>query len=271
MTPSNRHAGLKLKLAHLYPEAMDLYGDGGNVVALRRRCEWRGIELETVEVKAGQAADLDDVDLIVMGGGQDTSQSLVAEDLSRRGPAIRDLIDDGAAALVVCGGFQLFGRSYETADGDVLPGIGVFDAHTVASEGRMIGNVAVETRLKRWGAAHSQAPATLVGFENHSGLTHLGAGCDPLGEIVFGAGNLGDGASEGAVYRNAIGTYLHGPLLPKNPQLADHLVHAALSRRHGLTGPLMPLADDLERRAHEVAVARCRTGRVAQPKRRLAS
>ena len=271
MTPECRHDPMKVRIAHLYPQAMDLYGDGGNVVALQRRCEWRGIEVEVVDVSVSQPADLSDVDLIVMGGGQDTAQAFVAEDLRRRGSALRDLIDGGAAALAVCGAFQLFGTGYTTARGQTLDGIGVFDAHTVSGANRFIGNVTVEVRLQRFGAAHAQAPLAVVGFENHSGLTYLGPKAAPLGRVLNGAGNLGDGTSEGAVYKNAIGTYLHGPLLPKNPRLADHLIHAALCHRYGTVGPLAALDDVLELDAHRVALMRCETGRVATARPRLAS
>ena len=271
MTPEYRRSPMKIRVAHLYPQAMDLYGDGGNVVALQRRCEWRGIRTEVVDVHVGRQVDLSDVDIIVMGGGQDTAQAFVAEDLRQRGALLRDLVDGGAAALAVCGAFQLFGTSYTTAEGQTLDGIGVFDAHTVSGADRFIGNVTVEVRLQRFGAAHAQAPLGVVGFENHSGLTYLGSEAAPFGRVLNGAGNLGDGTSEGAVYKNAIGTYLHGPLLPKNPRLADHLIHAALSHRYGTVGPLVALDDVLELDAHRVALTRCETGRVAQARPRLAS
>ncbi len=241
----------RIRLAHLYPDVMDLYGDRGNVVALARRCEWRDIELEVVDVHVGDRVDMDDIDMVFIGGGQDTGQTHVARDLARRGGAIRDLVERGGAALAVCAGFQLFGSGYVTAMGRELPGIGVFDAHTVGSRDRIIGNVIVETV-----AVAGEAPMTLVGFENHSGRTHLGRGARPLGRVVQGGGNLGDAGAEGAIYGNAIGTYLHGPLLPKNPELADRLILAALRYRHGADARLAALDDALERRAHEAAIAR---------------
>ena len=249
---------------------MDLYGDIGNVLTLVRRCEWRGIVAEVVEVRVGESVDLLDADIIVMGGGQDTAQSFVAADLVRRGPVIRSMIDAGAAALVVCGGFQLFGLSYTTAKGSELPGIGVFDARTVAGEERFIGNAVIEARLRRAGAPNAEAPIEVVGFENHSGLTYLGPLARPLGHVVLGAGNLGDGTVEGAVSKNAIGTYLHGPLLPKNPKLADHLIVAGLTHRYGVAEPLESLDDLLEIGAHRVAVRRCDTGRVSRVRQSLA-
>ena len=253
----------RLRLAHLYPEAMDLYGDMGNVIAIKRRCEWRDVDVDVVEVRVGQPADLAGCDLLVMGGGQDSAQVHVSEDLVRRGTEIRRLLDEGAAALLVCGGFQLFGLDYTTASGETMPGVGVFDAHTYADAKRIVGNVMIEATLQRWGAAHPQAPLTLVGFENHSGRTVLGEGARPFGRVVCGAGNTGDGSVEGAVYRNAIGTYLHGPLLPKNPKLADHLIVAALAHRYGSPEPLAELDDAIEMRAHHTAVAQCAAAGVA--------
>jgi lipid II isoglutaminyl synthase (glutamine-hydrolysing) len=269
-------AGRRLKIAHLYPEAMDLYGDTGNVLALRRRCQWRGIAVEIEPVRVGESADLRAVDLIVMGGGQDAAQSHVAGDLARRGPALRELIDEGAAALMVCGGFQLAGTSYETAAGETLEGIGLFDARTVSGEERIIGNVVVEARLCGSGAGPAETPLRLVGFENHSGRTHLGEDARSLGRVLSGGGNVGDGSVDGAVYKNAIGTYLHGPLLPKNPELADHLIIAALAHRRGRFEALEPLDDALEMHAHTVAVDRCENGRSRRlnpglPRRRVAA
>jgi CobQ-like glutamine amidotransferase family enzyme len=252
MAPERR----RIKLAHLYPDAMDLYADNGNVLAVRRRCEWRGIDVEVVEVLVGQPAELDDADLIVMGGGQDAAQVQVASDLVRRGAVLRELIDGGAAALLVCGGFQLFGTEYVSASGESLPGIGVFDARTVAGDDRVIGNIATSVSLRRWGAAHAYAPIDVVGFENHAGRTVLGPGVEPFGSVIHGGGNLGDGSVEGAVYRNAVGTYLHGPLLPKNPRVADHLIIAALAHRYGFAEPLAPLDDVVEMGAHRIAFER---------------
>jgi CobQ-like glutamine amidotransferase family enzyme len=247
----------RLKIAHLYPDAMDLYGDIGNVIALKRRCEWRGIGVDILDVCVGAEADLSGVDLFVMGGGQDAAQMRVAEDLGRRGPAIREAVEMGAAALAVCGGFQLFGASYATSAGEIMPGIEVFDAHTVGGPERVIGNITVEARLRRFGAAHQQAPVRLVGFENHSGRTTLAETAEPLGRILESSSDSHGASFEGAVYKNAIGTYLHGPLLPKNPRLADHLIIAALAYRYEVAEPLLPLDDTLESSAHRVALGRC--------------
>ena len=268
--PADEYADRRLKIAHLYPDAMDLYGDIGNVLTLVKRCQWRGIGVEVAEVRVGEPADLSDSDIIVMGGGQDTAQAFVAADLVRRGPAIRSVVDGGAAALVVCGGFQLFGLSYTTSAGSELPGIGVFDARTFAGKERFIGNVVVEARLGHAGSQHTESAMEIVGFENHSGLTYLGVLARPLGSVVMGAGNTGDGTVEGAVFKNAIGTYLHGPLLPKNPGLADYLITSGLTHRYGTVEPLESLDDLLEIRAHRVAVRRCDSGRVARIREPLA-
>ncbi len=195
--------------------------------------------------------DFDRIDMVFIGGGQDTGQTHVARDLARRGGAVRDLVERGGAALAVCAGFQLFGAGYVTASGRELPGIGVFDAHSIGGPDRIIGNV-IATTIPHAG----ESPLTLVGFENHGGKTYLDPGAPPLAHIVHGGGNLGDGRAEGAVYGNAIGTYLHGPLLPKNPRLADRLIAAALRHRYGTEAELSPLDDALERRAHQAAVAR---------------
>ncbi|NTW28316.1 MAG: glutamine amidotransferase [Coriobacteriia bacterium] len=260
----------KIKIAHLYPEAMDLYGDIGNIITLCRRCEWRGIDVEVLEVRAGDDADLHDADLLVMGGGQDSAESYVASDLKARGALIRTLVDEGAAALVVCGGLQLFGLTYETASGAELEGIGVFNVRTTAGGRRYIGNIAIEAKLGTPSDAVEPETVVLVGFENHSGLTHVGGDTLPLGRVLMGAGNLGDGSVEGAIYKNAIGTYLHGPVLPKNPKLADHLIATALAHRYGVNEPLGELDDTAEMAAHAVALTRCETGRVAGPVRKKA-
>lgn len=266
----HRTRSRRLTIAHLYPEAMDLYGDIGNLLALRRRCDWRGIATDVVEVRVGEPANLDGVDLVLMGGGQDTAQSYVAADLVQRGPELRDLVEGGTAALVVCGGFQLFGTSFITAAGETIAGIGVFDARTRGGHRRIVGNITIDATVQRDGAAHAQPPLRLVGFENHSGITRLGPRTKPLGRVARGAGNLGDGSVEGAVYRNAIGTYLHGPLLPKNPRLADHLIVCALAHHYGEVEPLSSLDDVLEMDAHRVALARCDDGLVAQALERVA-
>ena len=247
-----------LRLIHLYPDLMSVYGDRGNVLALVRRAQWRGISVEVRELTVGDTLDPTEADLIFFGGGQDREQAVVSPDfLEQKGPAVRAAVDAGAALLSVCGGYQLLGRSYTTVDGQELPGAGLFDVRSVPGPKRHIGNVLIETYL-------DDQPRTLVGFENHSGRTYLGTGVQPLGRTVVGAGNNGEDGSEGAVYRSAIGCYLHGSLLPKNPWLADRLLAEALSHRRGEPVALAPLDDRLEEQAHHAVAARIRAagGRV---------
>ncbi len=244
-----------LRLIHLYPDLMSVYGDRGNVLALARRAEWRGIDLEVHEMTLGDSLDPREADLIFFGGGQDREQAVVSPDfLAQKGEAVREAVEHGAALLSVCGGYQLLGRSYTTVDGQELPGAGLFDVRSLPGPKRHIGNVLVETDL-------GGQRRTLVGFENHSGRTYLGAGLQALGRTVVGAGNNGEDRSEGAVYRGAIGCYLHGSLLPKNAWLADHLLSAALSHRTGEPVRLEPLDDRLEDDAHAALESRMRAAK----------
>jgi CobQ-like glutamine amidotransferase family enzyme len=242
--------GLTLRLAHLYPRLMNIYGDRGNIMCLRRRCQARGIAFELSELGPGDRFDGTAVDLVFAGGAQDREQRGVADDLiSTKAEAIRAAVEDGVVLLAVCGAYQLFGRYYRESAGAELPGVGVFDLHTEhPGEGvpRCIGNVVIE-----WDAPDSRQ--TIVGFENHGGRTRLGTGATPLGRVLHGHGNNGEDGFEGAVYRNAFGTYVHGSLLPKNPVLADHLITLALSRRYGAV-ELAPLDDRAEQRAHSAAL-----------------
>lgn len=236
----------RLRLAHLYPNLMNLYGDRGNVLSLRRRCERRKIGLVVDDVGLGEAFDPQQYDLIFVGGGQDREQARVAGDLLQKGDSIREAVEDEMPVLAVCGGYQLFGKSYQTGNGGELPGIGIFDLHTVhpgAESQRCIGNVVAD-----WEGSQ------IVGFENHGGRTYLHNGTQPLARVIAGFGNNGEDGTEGARYRNAMGTYLHGSLLPKNPVLADRLVSLALARKYGEPIPLEPLPDEFEEQAHEDAV-----------------
>jgi CobQ-like glutamine amidotransferase family enzyme len=233
-----------LRIAHLYAEEMNIYGDRGNILTLQRRAEWRGIPVEVRAIGRGPAPDLSDIDLIFWGGGQDRDQELVFTDAAaHKVSAIRAAIDDGAVVLAVCGGYQLLGEYYVTADGKQLPGLGLVDLHTVPGSTRNIGNIVIET------STLDLEPKTLVGFENHSGKTYLGAGLQPLGRVLRGAGNNGEDGFEGVASGNVFGTYLHGSLLPKNPHFADHLLERALQRR-GLRR-LEPLDDTVEMSAHD--------------------
>jgi len=242
----------RIRIAHLYPDHMNIYGDRGNIVALRQRCLWRGIACDVLPVGPGATVDWSGIDIAFFGGGQDSGQALIAEDfLARQGPALRAAIDDGLVMLAICGGYQLLGHYFLTHTGQRLPGIGALDVYTVGGKERLIGNVVIETEPTLCGA-----PLRLVGFENHSGRTYLGAGVRPLGRVLVGHGNNGEDRTEGAVYRNTIGCYLHGSLLPKNPQLADHLIAVALQRRYGDAPALAPLDDTLELAAQQVMVER---------------
>jgi hypothetical protein len=239
---------------------MNIYGDRGNILALTQRCRWRGIDAVVLPVGPGATVDWADVDLVFFGGGQDSGQAQIAEDFVQRvGPALRSAIDDGLVMLAICGGYQLLGHYFLTHTGERLPGIGALDVHTVGGDVRLIGNILVEAG--DWSREHQPAPSAplrLVGFENHSGRTYLGAGVRPLGNVLVGQGNNGEDKTEGAIYRNAFGCYMHGSLLPKNPQFADHLINLALKRRDNTTG-LHPLDDLLELRAQQTMVDRLLT------------
>jgi CobQ-like glutamine amidotransferase family enzyme len=231
---------------------MSVYGDRGNVLTLSRRAEWRGIPLEVRELSLGDELDPGEVDLIFFGGGQDREQSVVSPDfLQQKGAAVVQAVEDGAALLSVCGGYQLLGSSYTTVDGQELPGAGLFHVRSVPGPRRHIGNVLIETDL-------DGQRRTLVGFENHSGQTYLAHGMQPLGRTLVGAGNNGEDGTEGSVYRGAIGCYLHGSLLPKNPWLADRLLRDALAHRRGEAVSLAPLDDELEDAAHRTVAERIR-------------
>jgi CobQ-like glutamine amidotransferase family enzyme len=241
-------ADVVLRVCALYPDLMNIYADRGNLLLLERRCAWRGIGFELTGAGIGDAVDPDAHDLLYLGGGQDRDQQLVAEDLA--GPK-RDAVHAHAARdgaiLAVCGGYQLLGDSYELGD-EKIPGVGLVDLHTVRHDGpRLIGNVAIEVELP---GAGPPARRVLAGFENHGGRTHLGPRATPLGKVLRGHGNTGSSGFEGVVQANVVGTYLHGPLLPKNAWFADWLVQRAL----GLDEPLAPLDDALEDAAHAAAL-----------------
>jgi CobQ-like glutamine amidotransferase family enzyme len=237
-----------LRLLALYPEQMNIYADRGNILFLQRRCEWRGIPFEYAAAGPGDGFDPAAHDLIYIGGGQDRDQVLVAEDMLRtKRESIAAAVDDGAALLAVCGGYQLLGHSYQLGDRSIT-GLGIADLETVRDPGpRLIGNVSIEVDL-------GQGPKVLAGFENHGGRTHLGPAAEPLGRVLHGHGNNGSDGREGVKRRNLIGTYLHGPLLPKNAWLADHLIALAIGRRTGSVPDLEPLPDELETASHASAL-----------------
>jgi CobQ-like glutamine amidotransferase family enzyme len=240
---------MELRVLSLYPEQMNIYADRGNILFLQRRCEWRGIGFSHTGAGPGEPVDPGAHDLFYIGGGQDRDQRMVATDMveSKR-EALASAVGDGAVLLAVCGGYQLLGHSYRLGD-ESLPGLGLADLETVREPGRrLIGNIAIEADL-------GSGPRVLTGFENHGGRTRLGAGEQPLGRVLEGNGNNGRDGFEGVRRGNLIGTYIHGPLLPKNAWLADHLIALALEHRYGTRPELEPLDDELERAAHESARA----------------
>jgi len=239
-----------LTIGWLYGDRMNIYGDRGNIIALEQRARWRGIDVRIERISIGDAIP-GAVSLYFFGGGQDQQQAAVADDLQgAKGERIRADIEAGVPALAICGGYQLFGHEYRPHNAEPLSGIGVFDATTVAGTERFIGNVIVDSD---WGQ--------LVGFENHSGLTTLGPGCTPMGEVRVGRGNNGRDGMEGARFRNALGCYLHGALLPKNPELTDWLIATSLSYVSGQAVELEPLSDSSERTARASAAERARKTR----------
>jgi hypothetical protein len=238
---------MELRVAALYPEQMNIYADRGNIIFLRRRCEWRGIGFSYTAAGPGDPLDPAAHDLVYIGGGQDRDQRIVARDmLSTKGEGLAQAVGDGAVVLAVCGGYQLLGHSYQLGD-ERIAGLGLADLETRREPGsRLIGNVEIEVDL-------GGAPRRLAGFENHGGRTFLGSDATPLGRVIRGFGNNGEDGLEGVRRANLIGTYLHGPLLPKNAWLADRLIQLALARREGSEPELEPLDDALEDAAHESA------------------
>lgn len=235
---------MDVRIGHLYPDLMSIYGDRGNVLALAQRARWRGIEVEVRAHRAGEPLDPKWADLWFFGGGQDQGQDVVGQDLAGpNGDALRRSFESGAAALSVCGGYQLLGHEYVPEDAPAIPGLGVLDVTTRAGRKRFVGNLLAET-------ADGER---LVGFENHSGRTYLGPGTRPLARVIVGGGNNGEDKGEGAVQGRIVGTYCHGSVLPKNPWLADRLLQWALERRHGPV-TLQPL-DDLDELAAQASAA----------------
>jgi CobQ-like glutamine amidotransferase family enzyme len=237
---------MELRILALYPEQMNIYADRGNILFLQRRCEWRGIAFSYAAAGLGEAIDPNAHDLLYIGGGQDRDQRAVAADMvASKREALAAAVDDGAVLLAVCGGYQLLGHSYQLGE-ERLPGLGLADLETVREPGpRLIGNVAIEADL-------GDGPRLIAGFENHGGRTHLGPSARPLGRVVKGHGNNGTDGFEGVRRDNLIGTYLHGPLLPKNAWLADRLIALAIERS-GSRPDLEPLDDRFELAAHESA------------------
>ncbi|GAC1455729.1 MAG: glutamine amidotransferase [Ktedonobacterales bacterium] len=239
---------MTIRICHLYPTLLSVAGDRGNVFAIQRRCEWRGLATEVTEVPVGEVRDFTQFDLILFHGGQDKEMDVAARDLREKAASLRAAAEADVAILAVCAGYQLLGHYYQPFKGPRLDGVGMVDLTTEGGDTRFMNHIAVACDFAQGGAQ------TLVGFENHSGRTYLGPGAQPLGRVVAGSGNNGQDGGEGARYRQVYGTYLHGPVLPKNPWFTDHLIHAALSHRYGAVAPLEALPDGAEERAHEAAL-----------------
>jgi CobQ-like glutamine amidotransferase family enzyme len=240
---------VRICVGHLYPDYLNIYADRGNIAVLQARARARGHELSVQAIGMHDPVPAGQIDLFYIGGGQDREQALVAHDLVTKQDALREAVENDVALLAVCGGYQLLGHFYRDVAGQELPGVGVLPLHTIAGPRRMIGDVLLDCA---W------AGETLAGFENHAGRTVLGDGAEPLGRVVDGFGNDGESGFEGCRYRKVFGTYLHGPLLPRNPWFADRVLSDALAHAGG-DPELGPLADELERQAHEVAAGRART------------
>ena len=240
---------MELKICHMYPDVLNLYGDGGNIRCMTQRLAWRGIGSAVTRLPIGETARLSDYDLVFIGGGQDFEQQVLLEDLHRgKDREIRAAIADGLPFLTICGGYQMLGHYYETYDGKRCDFIGALDLYTKGSQRRMIGNYAFRCGEEAGGSV-------VVGFENHSGKTWLGRGVQPLGRVLAGFGNNGEDGTEGVHYKNVFGSYSHGPMLPKNPAFCDRLLSVALERKYGRC-ELEPLDDAAEIAAHDEMCAR---------------
>lgn len=242
---------MNLKIGWLYPDLMSTYGDRGNIIVLQKRCEWRGISAEVINLNEGLGVkDLDAIDILFMGGAQDTEQEIVAKDFTKaRIEALKNKVKDGTPGLYVCGAYQFLGKYYKDADGNKITGLGIFDLYTEhPGEGieRLIGNVVIK----------DESGNEIVGFENHGGRTYLGKGLKPFAKVVKGFGNSGEDGTEGAIFQNSIGTYLHGPILPKNPEIADWLISKALEQKYKKKIKLEKLDDSLSQKAKQAILAK---------------
>ena len=236
---------MELSIYHMYPDILNLYGDIGNVICLKKRCEWRGISVNIVNFGMdNRTQELNEGDIFFIGGCSDRGQNIVYSDFLRHKEQLKEIIENNVVVLAVCGGYQLLGKKYIDNNGREVPGMGIFKYSTVSGEGRLIGNIIIENQL-------NLSPETIVGFENHGGMTY--SDYDPLGLVKIGYGNNGEDGKEGLVYKNCIGTYLHGPILPKNPHLADHLILKALERKYEISS-LKELDDKFEQLAHKKVI-----------------
>ena len=240
---------MELKICHLYPDILNLYGDQGNIICMKKRLEWRNIECSVTEVSIGESAKFTDFDIFFIGGGQDFEQEILLGDLAGgKAEEIKAAVADGKTFLTICGGYQMLGSYYKTWDGQMCDFIGAIDYYTVGAKDRMIGNFMYKCGAESGGS-------TVVGFENHSGKTFLGSGVSPLGTILSGYGNNGEDKTEGVRYNNVFGTYSHGPVLPKDPQLTDFILKTALSQKYTSFG-FEPLDDTFENNANEYMIKR---------------
>ena len=234
---------MELNICHLYPDILNLYGDRGNIITMKRRLEDRGIKVNIDECSIGQPLNADKYDIFFIGGGQDFEQEVLLRDLSSgKAQDIRTAVEEEKTFLAICGGYQMLGEYYKTWDGVQLDFIGAIGVHTIGAKERMIGNYMFRTTPE-------SGDTVVVGFENHSGKTYLGSGVRPLGRVLEGSGNNGEDGTEGARYKNVFASYSHGCLLPKNPKLADRILQTALERKYGAV-TLSPLPDELETAAH---------------------
>ena len=229
-----------LRIAHLYPDLLNLYGDSGNILVLRKRLEWRQMACNVDEVHVGQMPSLERADVVFVGGGSDREQRIVCDSLQSARSELAAFVEDGGVLVAVCGGYQLLGHSYLMGDEEVR-GLSLVDLYTDRGSPRLVGNVVVNSRI---------SPQPIVGYENHGGRTHLGAGVEPLGQVLRGYGNNGQSGEEGCLYKNVLGTYVHGPLLPKNPGVADWILSRALERKYG-AAEMEPLDDTEELAANQ--------------------
>lgn len=239
----------KLTIGWLYPELMSTYGDRGNIIVLKKRCEWRNIGVQVLNLNEGfKTEDLNKCDLLFMGGAQDRQQKIVSIDLRKKAKMLSSLIEQGVPGLYICGAYQFLGKYYKEADGTTIKGLGMFDLYTEnpgENIERLIGNVVVDSKFGR-----------LIGFENHGGRTYLGENVKPLGKVLKGYGNNGEDKTEGAIYKNSFGSYFHGPILPKNPKLADHLIRLALEKKYGSPIKLSPIENSIEDKARKTIAKR---------------
>ena len=238
----------RLNIVHLYPDLLNLYGDRGNIQCMRMRCKWRGIDAQVTECNLDDKLSLASADIVLLGGGSDREQQIVCTRLQKIRQDLRDYVEDGGAMLAICGGYQLLGHYYDTPDGR-MEGLSLVDLYTEQGSPRLISNIVLRNET-----LPDSLPYEIVGFENHGGRTYIGDNM-PFGKVLYGHGNNGKDAGEGVLYRNVAGTYLHGPLLPKNPHVCDLLLQRALERRYGVSLKEFPALDDsLEREANKAVV-----------------